>query len=130
MTFKNLADSTIWLGLPKPSLGPIGWMSYSYSRGLLGEVGDGIGCGGDPLAYIRSSEATKLLPGKSLTWRVRVGPISLRAGAAEIEVWARTERTQDLSSDSLQKIELRAAIPIVLSRDDACFKVRRRLTSR
>jgi hypothetical protein len=132
MTVTNLADSTIWLGLAKPSLGSIDWISYFYSpKGLVGsEVRDGTGCGGDPLAFIRSSDATKLLPGKSRTWRVRVGPLSLRAGPADIEVWARINRTQDLSSDSLQEIELRAAIPIVLSRDDACFKVRRRLTRR
>jgi hypothetical protein len=138
MTVRNVADSTVWLSLPQPSLGPIAWMSYSFdwvqssTEGdiLIGETAVGIGCGGDRLAFIRSSEATKLLPGKSLTWKVRLTPRSLRSGAVDIKVWAEIDTTRNLRSDILEEFELGATIPLVLIRDAGCFEARRRLTSR
>ena len=130
MTVTNLADSTMWLSLPRPSLGPITWMSYSLSGDQLGEIHDGISCGGNRLAFIRSSKATKLLPGKSATWKVRLEPRSLRPGAVDIVVWARIDTTRNLGAKSLREVELRAAIPVVLTHDDGCFEVRRRLTRR
>jgi len=130
MTVTNLADSTTWLSLPRPSLGPITWMSYSLSGDKLGEIHDGISCGGNRLAFIRSSKATKLLPGKSATWTVRLEPHSLRPGTVDIEVWTRIDTTRNLGSKKLHEVQLRAVIPVVLSRLDGCFAVRRRLTSR
>jgi len=123
LTLENLTRRPIWIGLGHPTTGPLEWTPYSY-----GYPGGGGGAGGSVdtdvptvLSFLRSDSSTRLDPGASLSWLLRLGRQSLRAGPATVSIWGPVLGTKDLAGSHVTVYDVRAELSVTLRRSGRCY---------
>jgi hypothetical protein len=128
LTLENLTGRPIWIGLGHPSAGPLEWTPYMYSY-----PGGGVGVGGSGdtdvptvLSFLRSDFRTRLDPGASVSWLLRLGRQSLRAGPATVSIWGPVLGTEDLADSHFTVYDVRAELSVTLRRSGRCYVARLR----
>jgi hypothetical protein len=137
LVLENATEGPIWLELPHPSKGPIGWLTSCYwdddggKRGSLGLCGTGraggafFTDGGDWLSSIRSGQGTRLEAGASARSWLELGPATLHRGRGTLTISgtiAGIRNPED--SRTVVTVYVHAEIAVTLRRSGRCFGVR------
>jgi hypothetical protein len=128
----NASKRTVWLNMERPApRASWEWRSHFFcTENRTGGTCDSSGgipdYVGDPMVFLRSSDAITLAPGQSATWKGKVGPIQLRPGRASLEVRSLLLGTRDRAATKPEVYEVAAKLELVLVRRGACFEARRR----
>jgi hypothetical protein len=123
VTITNTGRDTVWLGLDKPPARLDG-LSFSYCANMRCTISSSVACGGDPMGFLRSEQATRLLTGDSATWRATLSPLNLQPGDARVSLTNRFDSARDLSATEAAHTEMRAEVLIRLQQRGRCFDVR------
>jgi hypothetical protein len=78
------------------------------------------------LSFLRSDLSTRLDPGASVSWALRLGRQPLRAGPATVSIWGPVVGTQDLVDSHFTVYDVRAALSVTLRRSGRCYLARPR----
>jgi hypothetical protein len=123
LSLTNTTETTIWVALERSASRETPWEHYSYFDNHGGDAVGGV-ADGDTLSFLRSGRATRLDPGASAKWILRLGSEELHPGRAELSVRGPVEGTTKRDDSHVTLYDFDAKVSVILSRSGRCYTPR------